>query len=422
MSPALAIHGGTPTRRRPFGPWPEHGEPEREAVSRVLASGSWGGHPSPNREARAFQEAFASFVGVRHAVTCANGTVAIQLALQAARVRPGAEVIVPAYTFVATAAAPASIGCLPVLVDVRPESYCIDADAVAAAIGPRTEAVVAVHLACAMADMDRLTELCGRRGLLLVEDCAHAHGARFRDRGAGAIGDLGTFSMQSTKLLTAGEGGAVTTDDTPTAQRLQSLVNCGRKEPGYDGFPERMLGHNLRITEWQAAVLRAQLERLPEQNERRARRIARFERAIAAVPGLSPLPRDPRVTRPTAYQLIVRYEAGAFAGVPRDHALAALRAEGVPCAGRFYVPLCDDPLYAPDPLTNPAVRAGGGRTAGPFPVAARAAYEEAIWLPHELFLGSEGDVDDLVGAFARVQAHAADLRERPPEPAAGRAR
>jgi L-glutamine:scyllo-inosose aminotransferase len=188
-------------------------------------------------------------------------------------------------------------------------------------------------------------------------------------------------------------------------------VNCGRKEPGYDGFPERMLGHNLRMTEWQAAILRAQLERLPEQHTRRAERIARFEREIVEIPGLAPLPPDPRVSFRTAYQLIVRYDRRAFCDVPRDRALEALRAEGVPCSGRFYLPLSDDPLFAADPLTNPATRAGADFSELRFPVSARAAYDEAIWLPHELFLGSDRDVTDLLTAFSRVQDRAATLRE-----------
>ena len=130
-------------------------------------------------------------------------------------------------------------------------------------------------------------------------------------------------------------------------------MNCGRKEPGADAFPEQMLGHNLRMTEWQAAVLPAQLERLPEQNLRRERNLARFERELARVPGLRPLFRDPQVTARAAYQFVLRYDAPAFGSVPRDHLILALRAEGVPCSGRFYTPLAEDPLFAPDPLTNP---------------------------------------------------------------------
>lgn len=411
MSPSLALLGGQPLRSRPWPAWPEYGAAEEAALCRVLASRSWGGYPEPNREAAAFAETFAAYTGTRHAVACVNGTVAITLALQAARLEPGAEVVTTVYTFVGTAGGIVSAGGVPVFADVLPESYCIDPDAVEAAITERTAAVVPVHLACSMADLDRLRELCDRRGLLLVEDCAHAHGACWRGRAAGSVGDFGTFSMQSTKLLTSGEGGAITTDDDLSAQRLHSLVNCGRKEPGFDGFPEQMMGHNLRITEWQAAILSEQLRRLPEQHERRSGNLERFEAGIRRVPGLSTLPRDARVSFRTAYQMIVRYDPEGFAGLPRDTALRALLAEGVPASGRFYVPLPEDPLFAMDPRTNPLARAGHDYRAGDFPVAVRAAYQESIWLPHELFLGSEEDVDDLVAAFAKVQAHAGDLSQ-----------
>lgn len=413
MAEKLAVHGGKPVRARPWPHWPEFGEAEREALRRVLESHNWGGHPSPNREARALSREFAAYVGSSYAVPTLNGTISLTLALQAARVSPGAEVITSAYSFVATASAIVAAGCVPVFVDVLPDTYCLDPDQVAAAVGPRTEAIMPVHLACSMADMDRLGELARHRGLLVVEDCAHAHGARWRDRGAGSIGDFGSFSMQSSKLMTAGEGGMVTTSDGTHEQRLQSLVNCGRKETGYDGFPERMLGMNARITEWQAAVLREQLRRLPEQHQRRSARIERFEQRIASVPGLLPLARDERVTHRTAYQFILRYDPSSFAGVPRDDALLALAAEGVPCYGRFYLPIPEDPLFAMDPNTNPVARSGLDYSEGDFPVTSRAAYRESIWLPHFLFLGGEEEVDDLVAAFAKVQAGAAALRRSP---------
>ena len=408
MSDRLALLGGKPLRHDPWPTWPEHGDAERAALERVLASRSWGGFPSPNTEARAFAERFARYCDVRHAIPCANGTVAIALALEAARIEPGAEVVTTAYTFVGTATGILQAGALPVFADVLPDSYCIDPDQVEAALSARTEAVVAVHLACAMADLDRLRALCDRKGILLVEDCAHAHGAQWRGRPAGSVGDLGTFSMQSSKLLTAGEGGAITTGDDAYAARAWSLVNCGRKEAGFDAFPERLLGTNARISEWQAAILTAQLERLDAQHARRAANADAFERAIAALPGLRPLARDPRVTRRTHYQLIVRYTPGAWDGLSRDQVLRALVAEGVPAAGRFYVPLPDDPLFPMDARTNPLARSGVA-VRRELPVAARAAYEESIWLPHWLFLGGTREVDDLVAAFAKVHANAKQL-------------
>jgi dTDP-4-amino-4,6-dideoxygalactose transaminase len=408
----LALHGGTPVRARPEPAWPEHGEAERAALTRVLESHSWGGFPSPNTEARAFGAEFAAYLGSAYCTPCVNGTLSITLALQAARISPGAEVITPAYTFVGSAGGILAAGCVPVFVDVSPETLCMDPDQLAAAIGPRTEAVLPVHLACAMADMDRIPRICEEHGLLLVEDCAHAHGMQWRGRSAGAIGQLGSFSMQSSKLLTAGEGGAVTTDDPVLARRLAALLNCGRIPPG-DTTSEPMLGHNLRMTEWQAAMLRAQLLRLPGQHERRERCAERFRKELEAVAGVRVLPRDPRITRFTCYQLIVCYEAEAFGGASRDTVVEALCAEGVPCSGRFYVPLTDDPLFARDPYTNPAVRAGVKYEPGGFPVATRAAYREAIWLPHTLFLGDESQASELVEAFAKVRAQAGELRREP---------
>ncbi len=408
MTERLALDGGTPIRSRPWPTWPEYGDAEAKALQRVLASRSWGGFPCPNTEARCFAERFARYIGTQHAVPCANGTVAIELALQAARLEPGSEVITTGYTFVGTATGIVRAGGVPIFADVQPDTYCLDPERVEQAVTARTAAVVVVHLACTLADLDALGEVCRRHGLLLVEDCAHAHGAEWDGRVAGSVGALGTFSMQSTKMLTAGEGGAVTTDDDGYSERLHSLVNCGRKEPGYDGFDERLLGHNFRMTEWQAAVLQEQLLRLTGQHERRAARAAEFEKRIAALPGLRPLRVDARVTQRTIYQYVLRYDPEAFAGLARAGFLRALQAEGVPCAGRFYLPLPEDPLFALDAHTNPLAR-GDYDPRADLPVTRRAAYEEAIWLPHELFLGEPSDVDDLVAAFEKVRAHAVAL-------------
>jgi dTDP-4-amino-4,6-dideoxygalactose transaminase len=198
------------------------------------------------------------------------------------------------------------------------------------------------------------------------------------------------------------------------AARLASLVNCGRKEPeAAAGFAGRMLGHNYRLTEFQAAILSVQLERLDEQTGHRARMLRRFEDRIAEVAGVTPLPGDSRNDRRAVYQVVCRYDPAAFAGRPRERVLEAVRAEGIPCEGDFYVPVYRSELFPMDPKTNPlafCAYADGYDPAGfSCPVTERAAADEAIWLPHRIFLGGDGEIDDVVRAFSKVQAHAEEL-------------
>ena len=408
--PVLALLGGPKVRTAPWPQWPERGASEEEAVLRVIRSGRWGGYPPPGPETRAFQEAFAALIGAKHVVAAANGTVTLEVALRALGIAAGDEVIVPALASMATAAAPAYVNAVPVLVDVDPESLCLDPAAVEAALTPRTRALVPVHLGSAMADMDALMAIAERHDLVVLEDCAHAHGAQWRGRGAGAIGPAGSFSFQSSKLMTAGEGGAITTDADELAWRCQSLVNCGRKEPPYDGFEGPMFGWNHRLSELQAALLGAQLARLPEQAARRERIVAHLLARLAQHPelGFTPQRRDPRITRPSAYEVVLSYSSEAFKGLPRDRFVEALEAEGVPADGDFYVPI-QDRVQEIFPLTArqyPEIRARYGEALTPAsartPAASEAAYHRTVWLHHGLFLGTTKDVDDIVAAMLEI--------------------
>ncbi len=416
---SLAVKGGTPVRREPFFRWPVFDDAERAAVARVLESGNWGGFPSPNVEASAFAREFAAYHGARHGVCAANGTLTLVLALRAGGITRGDEVIVPPLTFVATAAAPVYVGAIPVIVDVRRADYTLDPDAVEAAITDRTRAVICVHLGASVCDLDRLTEICTKKKLVLIEDCAHMHGAFWRDRGVGAWGDFGSFSFQSSKLMTAGEGGIVTTNDATYEKRLQSMVNCGRREPGYDDV-EQWLGTNYRVTEFQAALLRALRTRLDAQNRLRAGRYAALARRLGEIPGVSNLDVDARVTRRAGYQFIFRFGRKGFAGKGKAAVLGALRAEGIP-AYEGYVPLnrawgsgefsWGEHLFAFKTFAKQWYDAGvrlPAYDAMRCPMA-EAAAEESIWLPHQLFLGSDADVDSVVEAVAKVQQHAGEL-------------
>jgi dTDP-4-amino-4,6-dideoxygalactose transaminase len=407
--PKLAIAGGSPVRAKSFTAWPQFAEGERQGLFEVLESRNWGGYPFPNQYARQFAAEFAAHQDARHALCAVNGTVTIEIALKAAGIRAGDEVLVPAYTFEATAAPVLKLGAIPIFVDVSPDNYCLDVDAARAAITAKTRAVIPVHLAMNMVDMDALTELAKEHDLKVIEDCAHAHGAKWRGRGAGAWGDAGSFSMQTSKLMTAGEGGVVTTNDDELFELCQSYVNCGRAS-STDNFGHRILGFNYRLSEFQAAVLLAQMQRLGEQTALRAQRAARLGEALAKIDGLSVLRRDQRLTTQAIYQYVFKYQAQAFGGASRNRFVAALEAEGVPCDGLFYEPIYRSALFHVDTRDFLQLKADNLPWANAHcPVAERAAYEEAVWLPHQILLGDENDVDEVIEAIVKIHSNLDEL-------------
>src|SRR4029077_15987468 len=248
----LAISGGTPVPSSAHPAWPKGDDREIEAVTDVIRNGEWGGFPEPGRYGGRFEEAFAAYQGAAHGILMSNGTITMEGALKALGIGWGDEVIIPALTFAATAYAPIAAGALPVIVDVTPDTWCIDPDLVEAAITPATKAIMPVHLGHQMADMDRIPAIAAKHGLAVVEDCAHAHGQQWQGKGAGCIGDFGSFSHQSSKILTAGEGGSLLTSDDALARRAHSLIDCGRAKD--DDEKEFTFGANYRLSELNAAL------------------------------------------------------------------------------------------------------------------------------------------------------------------------
>jgi len=352
--------------------WPVYGERELELLREVLESGQWGGF-SP--VVQRFERDFAAFQQCAHGVSLANGTVAIEVALEALGIGPGDEVIVPAISFISTATAVSRVGAIPVFVDIEPYTFNIDPERAGAAVSAKTKALIVVHFGGLMADMDRLSALAAERGLILIEDAAHAHGSEWNGRRAGSLGVAGTFSFQNSKVITCGEGGMLTTNDAELAARARSLADQGRR-PGEGWFFHFELGTNYRMTAWQAAVLVAQLERLPEQIELRRRNAELLRTELADVQGLRLQEAPPQASAHSYYLLLGRIEA-ARCGVTRDQFHQALTAQGIPCT-----PFYPHPLYA-----NPLYRRGGCRVE-PCPVS-EACIADAFWLPQRVLMGDE---------------------------------
>ncbi len=405
----LAINGGTPVRSSAYPAWPSGDDREIEAVTDVIRNGEWGGFPEPGRYGGRFEEAFAAYQGATHGILMSNGTITMEVALKALGIGWGDEVIIPALTFAATAYAPIAAGALPVIVDVSPDTWCIDPDLVEAAITPATKAIMPVHLGHQMADMDRIMAIAAKHGLAVVEDCAHAHGQQWQGKGAGCIGDFGSFSHQSSKILTAGEGGSLLTSDDDLARRAHSLIDCGRAKDADE--KEYTFGANYRLGELHAALLVVAMERFPAQQAQRADAGTLFEGLVAQVPGVRVMPVDARVTRWSFYNYIIAIDPEAFAGRTNGIVCAALEAEGIPAEVQ-YPSMNRYELFQPSLSRLPvcvefADRLDPQRMS--FPVAEAAGQRESVYFMENVFRDGTKGIEDAVEAVAKVQRHADEL-------------
>lgn len=408
-STRLAIAGGQSAFQGAWPAWPIFDEAERRLLLEVLESGRWW----YGEKVRQFEAKFAAFQSARFGVTATNGTTAIEAGLRALGIVEGDEVIVPPYSFIATASAVVTVGAVPVFADIQPDTLCLDPADVERKITPRTRAVIPVHVAGHVADMDRFTALAQKHRLRLLEDAAHSWGSQWKGKGTGALGDCGTFSFQVSKNITAGEGGILVTDDEAVADLCRSFTNCGRRK-GSAWYEHEYLGSNLRLTEFQAAVLLAQLGRLPEQNLRRQANARLLDEALKNMPGIRLLASDSRMTRRSYHIYIFRVEEETL-GISRDRFLEALNEEGIPVSKGWY-----RPLYANGVFQNahrgpahgilcPLAGKGVDYTKVQCPVCEQVC-RDAVWIPHQVLLANEDQIHLVGEALGKVAAHASDLR------------
>ena len=398
-----AILGGPVTRSTDYPAWPIWDDAERTLLGQALEAGGW--WQGDGEVAKQFANDFAQYHSAAFGLAMTNGTHTIEAALAACDVGEGDEVIVPGITFVASAGAVLAVNATPVLCDIDPDTLCLDAVAAEAAITPRTKAIIVVHVAGAAADLDALTDLCSRRGLRLIEDCAHAHGTFWRGRGVGSWGDFGSFSMQQSKLMTAGEGGVLICNDEELRDRAWAYADCGRAK-GEWWYHHPTYGSNLRMTEWQGAILTAQLGRFPKQNEIRNTNAVALCQALSAIDGVRPQRRDERMDSQGNYCFVFHYDAAAFGDMPLRLFETALAFEGVP-VGVSYPSLNGLAMFR-NANFGPRLRASAPQidyAAVQLPVAEHAA-GSTVWLEHRILLAELEDVLDVSRAVAKIQNHA----------------
>jgi dTDP-4-amino-4,6-dideoxygalactose transaminase len=415
-----AILGGTPVRHNQSWPeWPQLGDAERELLASTLESGRWSS--ARGQLAADFANEFAAFQSARHGLPLVNGSCSLEVALAACGIGSGDEVLVPGLTFVTTATAVLAVNAIPIFVDVEPDSLCLDVGAAEAAVTDRTRAVIPVHLAGRPCDLDALGDLCERHGLAMIEDCAHAHGSSWREQGVGSFGSFGSFSFQEGKLITAGEGGALITNDEGLRGRAWSYANCGRIEGGHR-YDHVNYGINLRMTEWQGAVLQAQLRRLPEQNRIREERAGLLDAELTKIPGLRPQSGDARISSRGRYGYAFHYDPAEFSGLPTIGLVAALRHEGI-LVGESYPSLNTLRVFREGRLGK-RLPEGAPRpdyASIRLPNAEHAA-ARTVWLDHRVLLAEPDEVLDVVRALARIRprSRAVKLRTSKTVTSAGR--
>ncbi|BAJ50700.1 glutamine--scyllo-inositol transaminase [Candidatus Caldarchaeum subterraneum] len=384
---SLAIRGGEPVRRRPFPRWPFSDDEEVREVLEVLREGPWSAGSS---KIRLFEEEFASFHHAGYGVSCTSGSVALFVSLKALGLGPGDEAIVPAYTFLATATAVIDTGATPVIVDIDPTTYNISPEAVSKAVTEKTRCIIPVHLAGCPADMDKILETAEKHGLRVLEDAAQAHGAEWRGRRVGSLGDMAGFSFYQSKNMAAGEGGIITTNIEELAELARSLVNVGR-DVRRGWYEHVRYGWNFRMTAFQAAVLRAQLRRLPELNRKRTRSAEFLDESLRAIDGVEPLEKPPQVTAHSYHLYIVRVDVKKFGFSAKEEFVKALNAEGIPCNAGYR------------PLSSYWFIAEKSRVPMPLKNTEKACQYEAVWIPQYVLLGEREDLMDVVEAFAKLR-------------------
>lgn len=398
----LALKGGEPVRKKPWPSWPIWGVEELKALEEVLKSGYWGGGVGESGPWETmFETSFARRHGCKYGIAVSTGTAALHVALLAADVGPGDEVVVPALTYWATGSAALMTGATVVIVDVDTETLCMDVTEVEKAITEKTKAIIPVYNYGNSPDMDELRKLADEKGIFLVEDCARAHGFQWGGKWAGSIGEMGCFSFQQGKFMTAGEGGMVTTNSEEMAEKCYAIKDCGRvRNATYlEGGRYWLNWFNYRMTQFQAALLLVQLKRLDEQLERRRANCEYLSNRLSEVEGVEPLKRDSRLRKFQPWPYAFKYDASFFDGLPIDCLVEALRAEGIP-ASRIDHP----PLYE----TLRPWHLGRVVRKNRYP-AAENAVEKVVTIPQQVFLAGREDMDDIVEAISKVKRYARDL-------------
>lgn len=392
----LALFGGQPIRTKPFPQWPRLTEQLSKSVLDALRHEDWG---VGSKVIARFQEQFAAFQDAKYSISTSSGSTALWVALKAAGVKAGDEVIIPAYTFIATASSVLMSNAIPVFVDIDKHTLNIDPDLIEAAITDKTKAIIPVHIGGNPAHMDAIIKIGKKYNIPVIEDAAQAHGAEWNGKRVGAIGLGGIFSFQTSKNMTSGEGGAIVTNDENFKEACFSYHNCGRVRGG-NWYEHQHLGGNFRLNALAAAMLISQFDSIASDMTLRDKNKIILDRGLSSIPGIETLISYPQTTRSSHHLYIVKYKKEEYNGIHRDLFFKAMQAEGIyTYAG--YAPLYKEKLFVIDPKEYPWLKGRNFQHLS-LPVTEMICYEEAVWLKQNHLLGNDSDTQDIIDAFEKV--------------------
>src|SRR5262249_36352943 len=397
-----ALLGGAPVRDRRFPSWPQIRDNDEKSWGDVLRSGRW--NRTGGTYVAQFEEAWAKRLGSKYCLATANGTSALVTAMAALDIGPGDEVLVPPYTFVATINAVLLHHALPVFVDTDSESFQIDARKVEAAITARTRCILPAHIGGHAADMDTILAVAKKHKLPVLQDASPARLTGSRRQKLSTLGDLGCFSFQASKNLNSGEGGAILSNNQELIERCESFHNNGRPT-SKAAFSYVRNGCNLRMTEFQAALLLTQFARLEEQARTREQNAAHLTKQLREIPGIAPAKMYEGCTRNAYHLYMFRYDKTHFANLPRARFLQAMKAEGIPCSGG-YSPLNKEP-FLKNTLDSRAFRKiYSDRELAEYEErnhcpANDELCEQGVWLTQTMLLAGKSDMDQIAEAVRK---------------------
>lgn len=401
MDNKLAVNGGKKTLEKIF-PWPLVTAEEVEVVSKVVESGEWGVNSTAINHVEDFEKEFAIYHKVKYALSVSNGSVALRIALLSMGVKPGDEILVPALTFIATASIVIEANCIPVFVDVEPNTYNIDPELLSAKVTAKTKGIIPVHFAGHACDMEKINSFAEAHNLFVIEDACHAHGGSYKNQKLGTLGDVGCFSFQASKNMCSGEGGIIITDDPEIYKIAYALKNVGRKSDG-KWYEHYYLGCNYRITQFQAAILRLQLKRLDAQNQLREENAALLIELLSNDLGLHPLLPEQYVTQHAYHLFVMKYDKHAFSNMTKEDFCEMLTAEGIPSAAGYPMPLYKQPVFKDKEFMSYSLPLELSYEAVYCPETERACYEECIWIPQNFLLGDEEDMEAVRRAVLKIK-------------------